>query len=130
MGADLSPTEKKVATEYCRGFNDSEVADSLGMMVWTTRTHKKRIFQKWGINTTHEMVLLCIAKIKNQTIDIREIRDKGISIFFLCLVIFQMVYIETDYARTFNNIKVARTTRASRARRSKDGTIDYNTFLG
>lgn len=130
MIAELSPTEQKVANEYCRGFNDTEVADSLGMMVWTTRTHKKRIFQKWSINTTHEMVLLCIAKIKDPSTDIREIRNKGISVFFLLLVLFQIAFLETDYARTFNNIRVARTTRASRARRSKHDTIDYNAFFG
>lgn len=125
MVAELSPTEKRVAEQYCRGYNDSEVADSLGMMLWTCKTHKKHIFQKWRINSTHEMVLLFIARLKRHECEITDIRNQGISIFLLLLVIFQMSFVETDYARTINNI---RTVRTNRARRSKDDT-GSNVFL-
>ena len=122
MVQELSPTEQRVAEQYCRGYNDSEVADSLGMMLWTCKTHKKHIFRKWRINSTHEMVLLFIAKLKNQQCEITEIRNKGISIFLLLLVIFQMIYVEADYARSINNVRITRTVSAGRARRSKYDT--------
>lgn len=122
MVQELSPTEQRVAEQYCRGYNDSEVADSLGMMLWTCKTHKKHIFRKWRINSTHEMVLLFIARMRQHDCEITEIRNKGISIFMLLLVIFQMIYVETDYARSINNVRVTRTARTGRARRGKDDT--------
>lgn len=130
MTTELSHTERRVAEQYCRGFNDSEVAYSLDMMVWTCKTHKKHIFKKWKINSTHEMVLLFVAKLKNKDCDIEEIRKKGISIFLLLLVIFQMAFVESDYARNINNVRTARTARSGRARRSKDDTISNIQLFG
>lgn len=130
MIPDLSPTEQRVVEQYCRGFNDSEVADSLDMMLWTCKTHKKHIFKKWQINSTHEMVLLFIARLRNKDCEITEIRNKGISIFLLLLVIFQMAFVESDYARNINNVRTARTTRTGIARRSKDDTISNIQLFG
>lgn len=114
--------EQRVAEQYCRGYNDSEVADSLGLMLWTCKTHKKHIFKKWRINSTHEMVLLFIARLRKHDCEITEIRNKGISIFLLLLVIFQITFVETDYARNINNVRTTRTARTGRARRGKDDT--------
>lgn len=130
MVQELSPMEQRVAEQYCRGYNDSEVADSLGMMLWTCKTHKKHIFKKWLINSTHEMVLLFIARLRKHDCEITEIRNKGISIFLLLLVIFQITFVETDYARNIYNVRTARTTRSGRAIRSKDDTISNIQFFG
>lgn len=128
--AELSIMESRVAEQYCRGLNDTEVADSLGIMPWTCKTHKKHIFRKWGINNTHEMVLLYLAKMKDKDAEIADIRNKGVSIFLLLLVIFQISFIETDYARNINNVRIARSGRSGRARKNNnDDTIEFG-YIG
>lgn len=73
--------EQRIADEYCKGLRDAEVADNLGMMVWTARTHKRNIMRKWHINTTHEIVLLNLAHRIAPNITLKEIRTGGVSCF-------------------------------------------------
>lgn len=73
--------EQRVADEYCRGLRDAEVADHLGMMVWTARTHKRNIMRKWNINTTHELVLLNVAKHTAPETTINDVRIYGLKLF-------------------------------------------------
>ena len=58
----LSETEKIVAEQYCHGLMDGEIAEALKKPVWTIRTHKKRIYKKLGIATTHELVLYMVGR--------------------------------------------------------------------
>jgi len=73
--------EQRVADEYCKGLRDAEVADRLNMMVWTARTHKRNIMRKWGINTTHELVLLNLAKHARPETTINDVRIYGLKLF-------------------------------------------------
>lgn len=73
--------EQRVADEYCRGLRDAEVADRLNMMVWTARTHKRNIMRKWNINTTHELVLLNVAKHARPETTIKDVRIYGLTLF-------------------------------------------------
>lgn len=79
----LSPTEIAVAETYCKGYIDKEVADELNKPVWTIKTHKKHIFQKLGINTTHEMVLYVICLRIGRTFDRKALRREGIRFIVL-----------------------------------------------
>jgi len=51
-----------------------EIAARLGVSINTINTHKKRIFQKLGINTTIEMVQYALRK------GIIRIEDKGLRV--------------------------------------------------
>ena len=44
----LSERERQVATEYCKGLADKEVADNLKRSVWTIKAQKRDIYKKIG----------------------------------------------------------------------------------
>lgn len=77
----LTNIEWEVASEYCFGLTDKEVADRLHKPLTTLRTHKKKIFRKLGVNTTHEMVIYCITAYLNINWNARIIHEIGLTIF-------------------------------------------------
>lgn len=84
---ELSDTELVVAEQYCHGLTDKEVANALDKPVWTIRTHKKHIFKKLSISTTHEMVLYMVARANKRAWDVRELRRRGIAAVLAVIMI-------------------------------------------
>lgn len=82
----LSDTEYIIAELYCHGLTDKEVAARLDKPVWTIRTHKKHIYSKLGIATTHELVLYMVSRYIGKEWDLREVRKRGLSAV-LCLLL-------------------------------------------
>lgn len=68
-----------MAEQYCHGLTDKEIADKLHKPIWTIRTHKKRIYKKLMIATTHELVLYMVAYFLNRQWDISALRQFGLS---------------------------------------------------
>lgn len=60
---------------------DKEVADRLSKPIWTVKTHKRNIFRKLGINTTHEMVIYCISMFLEIEWSAALVHEKGLTIF-------------------------------------------------
>lgn len=78
---ELSPTEWEIAKEYCFGQTDKEVANRLKKPIWTIKTHKRNIFKKLCVSTTHEMVIYCICIFLNINWDIQRMHNEGLAIF-------------------------------------------------
>lgn len=76
---ELSDMELIVAEQYCHGLTDKEVAAILHKPVWTIRTHKKHIYNKLGISTSHELVLYMVARRNGKTFDIHDLRIRGLA---------------------------------------------------
>lgn len=91
----LSKVEEQIAETYCHGFTDKEVSEIVEKPVWTVRTHKKHIYSKLGISTTHELVLYMVAKYLNRPWDLSELRKKGLSAI-MCLIMIFNIYISLD----------------------------------
>lgn len=83
----LSDMELLVAEQYCHGLTDKEVATILNKPVWTVRTHKKHIYTKLKISTTHELVLFMVAKAHGIDWNIAEIRRRGLAAVLAILMI-------------------------------------------
>lgn len=94
----LSITEQEIAETYCHGLTDKEVANIIGKPVWTIRTHKKHIYNKLGISTTHELVLYMVAKFTNHKWDLKELRLKGLSAILCCIIL-----VDIFNCHTFDN---------------------------
>ena len=47
----LSPREKEIVTLVAEGYINKEIADKLGLSVFTVTTHRKNISQKLGIRS-------------------------------------------------------------------------------
>lgn len=78
---NLTDTEWRIARCYCHGLTDKEVAAKMLKPLWTIKTHKAHIFKKLGINTTHEMVIFCIAKCLNIAWNAKELHEQGLDLF-------------------------------------------------
>lgn len=97
----LSEAEMSVAEQYCHGLTDKEVASSLGKPVWTVRTHKKHIYKKLSIATTHELVLYMVALFIGKEWDIKELRRRGLAALLLSLFcMFMVLENECDFIRS------------------------------
>ena len=84
----LTFVEQQVCNQYAFGLTDKEVSDRLCKSLSTIKTHKRNIFRKLKINTTHEMVIFAICAYLNINWSPKIVRQKGLSIFaskqFLC----------------------------------------------
>lgn len=118
----LSHTELEVIESYGKGHRDQEVADDLDKPVWTVKTHKKNIFKKIGVNTTHEMVLYLISLKTGKPFDIQSIRRFGVSAI---LSLAMAISISLDYrptpTRSRRNTRLAR-IQTTRVRREVENT--------
>ena len=92
----LSDMENRVAEQYCHGLTDKEIADELDKPIWTVRTHKKHIYKKLSIATTHELVLYMVARFLGKEYNAREVRQKGLAAFMLMLIAFHIMVVDND----------------------------------
>lgn len=104
----LSERERKVATEYCKGLADKEVADNLKRSIWTIKAQKRDIYKKLGINKDTELLLYMLCDRLKVNFDLKEIRKHGIEILFSILFALMQV--------TCNGIDMRRMRTSSRAR--------------
>lgn len=95
--AELSDTELLVAGQYCHGLTDKEVADALGKPVWTIRTHKKHIYNKLSISTTHELVLYMVARENKVKWSVRELRRRGLAAVLALIMIFYTLFADSQF---------------------------------
>lgn len=96
----LSPAERIVAEEYCKGLADKEVAYNLCKSVWTIRAQKKTIYRKLGISKDTELLLYMICDRLHRDFDLQEIRRHGLSILFaLAMLAMQVIGCKSDLRR-------------------------------
>ena len=91
----LSEAEQQIAEQYCHGLTDKEVSEAINKPIWTVRTHKKHIYSKLGISTTHELVLYMVAKYLGHPWNLAEVHKRGLSAI-MCLVMIFNIYITMD----------------------------------
>lgn len=109
---ELSTTERQIAESYCHGYTDKEVANVTGKPIWTIRTHKKHIYQKLGISTTHELVLYMVSKFVNSNWNLKELRLKGLSaILTLIIVVDIFNFSNPDFCNVRTRTQLCRTVR-------------------
>ncbi len=84
----LSDTEMIIAELYCHGLIDKEIAVLLDKPVWTVRTHKKHIYTKLGISTTHELVLYMVSVYIGKEWDLQNVRKRGLDAILCLLILF------------------------------------------
>ncbi|MBO5625201.1 MAG: response regulator transcription factor [Prevotella sp.] len=89
MKTSLSPTELQIAELYCHGLIDKEISEQVQKPIWTVRNHKRHIYQKLGISTTHELVLWMVCRYLGKTWNLRELRLRGLSAILCVLLLFQ-----------------------------------------
>jgi len=56
--AELSPREEQVILLFGEGFGSREIADRLGISVWTVKSHRDRARRKLGASTTAHAVAI------------------------------------------------------------------------
>lgn len=114
----LSPTEKLVAQEYCKGLADKEVADNLGKSVWTIRTQKRTIYRKLGISKDTELLWYMICDRLKRNFDLKELRKHGLELLFSVLfIVIQVTCHETDMRRIRMSGRARTTVRCLRSGR-------------
>jgi len=91
MKASLSPTELRIAELYCHGLIDKEISEQVNKPIWTVRNHKRHIYQKLGISSTHELVLYMVCRYLGKEWNLRELRLRGLSAFLAFLLLFTAV---------------------------------------
>lgn len=94
----LSDTELVIAEWYCHGLTDKEIADVLEKPVWTIRTHKKHIYTKLGISTTHELVLYMVSRHFEKDWDLGEVRRRGLAAVLCMLMIVHILLQKTRFS--------------------------------
>lgn len=121
----LSPTEKLVAKEYCKGLADKEVAYNLGKSVWTIKTQKRSIYKKLGISKDTELLLYMICDRLKRNFDLKEIRKHGIELLFSVLfIVMQVTCNSTDMRRMRTSSRARTTMRCFRpGRKSNDANF-------
>ena len=98
MEKHLSDMEVCVAEQYCHGRTDKEIAEVLEKPIWTIRTHKKHIYKKLSIATTHELVLYMVAKFVGKAWDANDVRRRGLAALLMVLMLFHMVVFDNKEA--------------------------------
>lgn len=78
----LTEREREVATEYCKGLADKEVADNMKRSVWTIKAQKRDIYRKLGISKDTELVIYMLCDRMKVNFDLKDIRKHGIELFF------------------------------------------------
>lgn len=102
----LSNTEKCVAEKYCHGFTDKEIADALHKPIWTIRTHKKHIYKKLNIATTHELVLYMVSVFVGKEWNAPEVKRIGLAALLTVLMLFQITAIDRREFRRGRRIDI------------------------
>lgn len=106
MEVPLSETEKLVAEQYCHGLMDAEIAETLSKPVWTIRTHKKHIYKKLGIATTHELVLYMVSVFVGKKWDAKEVRRAGLAAILMLVMLFQIAFVERREYRRGRRVEI------------------------
>ena len=110
MNVALSPSERLVAEEYCKGLADKEVAFNLGKSLWTIKTQKRTIYRKLGISKDTELLLYMICERLKRNFDLKEIRKHGLELLFsLLFIVMQVMGNQSDIRR----VRMPRRTRTS-----------------
>lgn len=76
----MSPAERRVAEEFCKGFSDKEVAESLCRSFHTIKTQKKAIYRKLGISKDVELMWWMVCEKVGIDFSLEEIRRYGIEL--------------------------------------------------
>jgi len=107
MAKQLSEMEVCVAEQYCHGRTDKEIADVLEKPVWTIRTHKKHIYKKLSIATTHELVLYMVSRFVGVEWDAQEVKRRGLAALLTLLLLLHMTVFENrDVYRRGRRVEV------------------------
>lgn len=114
MMEHLSPAELSIAECYCRGMIDKEVAEEVNKPIWTVRTHKKHIYQKLGISSTHELVLWMVCRFVGSRWDARDVRERGLSAILMIALLFHMPLVCEESERTERRRDIVETCERSR----------------
>lgn len=77
----LTSVELQICNAYVYGLTDKEVSDRLCRSLSTVKTHKRNIFHKLHINTTHEMVIYAICAYLNIKWSPNMVKQKGLLLF-------------------------------------------------
>jgi DNA-binding NarL/FixJ family response regulator len=56
----LTIREKEILKMYVEGFTNSEIAEKLNLSIYTVKTHKNNIMQKYNFKSTVEMIKFAI----------------------------------------------------------------------
>lgn len=116
MNVALSPSERLVAEEYCKGLADKEVAFNLGKSLWTIKTQKRTIYRKLGISKDTELLLYMICERLKRNFDLKEIRKHGLELFFsLLFIVMQVTGNQTDIRRVRTPRRARTSVRCFRA---------------
>ena len=90
----LSDTEYAIAEWYCHGLTDKEIAEAMGKPVWTVRTHKKHIYSKLGISTTHELVLYMVSRHFGKEWDLHDVKARGLAAVLCSIMLINIFFVE------------------------------------
>jgi len=58
----LTGREHEILISLSKGFTDKEIADALGISVWTVHGHVKKVFEKMGVHSRTEAVIKYLQK--------------------------------------------------------------------
>ncbi len=115
---ELSDTEVCVAEQYCHGLTDKEIADVLDKPIWTVRTHKKHIYKKLSIASTHELVLYMVSRYVGKAWDAKEVRRMGLAALLTLLMLLHITIVENkDVYRRGRRVEVEMEMRIEDAER-------------
>lgn len=106
MESRLSETELCVAEQYCHGLTDKEISDVLDKPIWTVRTHKKHIYKKLNIATTHELVLYMVSRFVGKEWDAKEVRRMGLAAILMLVMLFQIAVIDRREYRRGRRVEI------------------------
>ena len=120
MKTSLSPTELRIAELYCHGLIDKEISEQVRKPIWTVRNHKRHIYQKLGIATTHELVLYMVCKALGREWNLRELRLRGLAAF-LCMLMLYSIFMGENPERQMRTARRANTTMRARVRTGQRG---------
>lgn len=109
MKTSLSPTELRISELYCHGLVDKEISEEVKKPIWTVRNHKRHIYQKLGISTTHELVLYMVARALGKEWNLRELRLRGLSAI-LSVLMFVLAIIGNNPERQYRSARRANTS--------------------
>jgi DNA-binding CsgD family transcriptional regulator len=129
MKRSLSPTELQIAELYCHGLIDKEISEQVSKPIWTVRNHKRHIYQKLGICTTHELVLYMVCKHLGKEWNLRELRLRGLSAILALLLLFTAL-LGNSPERQVRSARRANTSMRARTGRSQRGNEDIVTWWG
>lgn len=102
----LSDMETLVAEQYCHGLTDKEIAEQLDKPIWTVRTHKKHIYKKLSIATTHELVLYMVSLFVGKEYNAAEIRKRGLAALLMFLLLFHIAVVDKNEFRRGRRVEI------------------------